>query len=110
MRPSPSYATLQLAPGQLMHLPLSRSATLEVRHGRVWVTASGDLHDHFLHAGDSLQLRPGEGVLLGAESGSAVALVRPASALGRLFGRLSAALSRTPRPAAPPDSAPAVAG
>ncbi|WKB51382.1 DUF2917 domain-containing protein [Eleftheria terrae] len=107
-QPSP-HLTLQLSPGQLMHLPLSRTTTLEVVHGRIWITRSGDLQDHFLHAGDRLQLLPGSGTLLGAETEAALAVAGPAGRPwpARLLNRITGLFTRAAAAAGP---APAPAG
>jgi quercetin dioxygenase-like cupin family protein len=49
-----------------------RRAMLRVRSGRVWVTAGGRLEDHFLDAGDGLELPAHVHVLIGAETAARV--------------------------------------
>ena len=47
---------LQLSDGQLLRWTQAMAVTLRVIAGRVWVTRTGDLDDHFLDAGDQLRL------------------------------------------------------
>jgi len=58
---------LQLSDGQLLNWRQSAPVRLRVLRGRVWVTRSGDLDDHFLDAGQVMRLAPRAGVLIGAE-------------------------------------------
>lgn len=60
--PTPSAAEA-LPPGQTRALHVRAGAVLQVSRGRLWVTQSGDLGDHFLAAGDSLRLGHGLVVL-----------------------------------------------
>lgn len=66
---------LQLRDAEL--LPLDASVHLAVRSGRVWVTRAGDPHDHFLDAGESISLRPGDAALVGGEGEATIALRGP---------------------------------
>lgn len=65
-----SLPELPLRRGELTTLRRSRRGVclLRVLSGRVWVTQSHDLTDHFLSAGQSLPLRPGAWVVVGAET------------------------------------------
>ena len=59
-----------------------RPARLHVHHGRVWVTASHQLDDHFVDAGMSLLLPANARVLIGAERDASLQIeapVRPAT-------------------------------
>lgn len=54
-----------------------RPALLRVQRGRVWVTTSDRLDDHFLDAGMSLALPAHANVLIGAECDARVRLDAP---------------------------------
>jgi Protein of unknown function (DUF2917) len=58
---------LQLSAGQLLNWHQSAPVQLRVLRGRVWVTRTGDLDDHFLDAGQGMRLAPRAGALIGAE-------------------------------------------
>lgn len=47
----------------------SRTETLRVRSGRVWITVEGIPHDYWLFAGDSFTAAPGRRVVLEADQG-----------------------------------------
>ena len=65
---------LQLSDGQLLRWSQSVAVRLRVVAGRVWVTRPGDPHDHFLDAGDQLQLDARSRVLIGAEGEARLAV------------------------------------
>jgi Protein of unknown function (DUF2917) len=49
--------------GQARTLDAKAGDTLRVMHGRLWLTQSGSLRDHFLSPGDTLCLGPGKAVI-----------------------------------------------
>lgn len=58
--------TLKLSRGDL--LAWNQAATrVRVVSGRVWITQHNDLVDHFVHHGQSFELRRGQGVLIEAD-------------------------------------------
>lgn len=98
-----SPVTVTLERGQLMAWGHPSGARLRVVSGSAWVTQSNDMEDHFLQRGETLQLRRGPPVLIGAEQDVSLAfeaggsLAEAALALVRgLFAR------RGGRPAAKP--------
>lgn len=91
---------LQLAAGELLPWRERRPVWLSVVQGRVWVTRSGDLDDHFLDAGQAIRLTPGERAVVGAEGQAQVSLVERPSLLARGLARL-AALRMRPGPTIP---------
>lgn len=56
--------TLELNPGQTLQLRRHGALRLQVQQGRVWLTRSGDSDDHFVAAGQALQLPPGRGTVI----------------------------------------------
>jgi quercetin dioxygenase-like cupin family protein len=56
--------TLELDPGQTLHLRRHGALRLQVQQGRVWLTRSGDTDDHFVAAGQALHLPPGRGTVI----------------------------------------------
>lgn len=66
-------APWRLHPGQTLSLRLARPLCLRVQSGRLWVTTGDGQTDHFLAAGDRLQVREGCVVIEGLPgSGPAV--------------------------------------
>ena len=55
--------------GQVVAGVASRTETLRVRTGRVWVTVEGIPHDYWLFAGDSFRAIPGRKVVIEADQG-----------------------------------------
>lgn len=89
---------LDLEPGRALSLPTPGRYTLQVRAGRVWVTRSGDLTDHFLGAGDRLGLDDADRVVIESDGhGPARLLLAPAGSWWRRA--LTGALLRLRRPA-----------
>jgi hypothetical protein len=77
-------------------LPLgSAGGRLEVLHGRVWLTRSGDLEDHVIDSGQGLIVPP-SGHALVEDLGDEPAVVawRPATVLERIRARVAAAFGR----------------
>ena len=58
--------TLRLGRGDVLAWDQA-TARVRVMSGSAWITRRGDLVDHFLHHGQSFELRRGHGVLIGAE-------------------------------------------
>jgi hypothetical protein len=56
-----------LEPGGLQRLRLASGVRLQVVSGCAWVTYSGAVEDHFLAAGDALDLPPGADLLVQAD-------------------------------------------
>lgn len=65
---------LQLSDGQLLRWTQAMAVTLRVIAGRVWVTRPGDLDDHFLDAGDQLQIDARSRTLISAEGEAKLAV------------------------------------
>ena len=65
---------LQLSDGQLLRWTQAAAVTLRVIAGRVWVTRPGDLDDHFLDAGDQLQIDARSRTLISAEGEAKLAV------------------------------------
>lgn len=63
----PREQLLQLQRGQLLAWNEAHTKRLRVLAGVVWMTREGDLGDHFLQAGDCVELYPGTHTLLQAE-------------------------------------------
>ncbi len=83
-RPAPADLPqlIHLHAGQVMALPATPTRGLRVLQGRVWLTRFGDPDDHFLNAGDSLDLRPHDQVVIEADAGAArCLLLSPADTL-----------------------------
>jgi len=67
--PAPVTPPLQrLAPHAVLPLRLPRGARIAVSAGRLWLTETGDLDDHFLGAGECHVVRRGGQVLLEGDS------------------------------------------
>ncbi len=85
---------LQLRHGELFRC--EQACAVRVVRGRVWITRSGDLDDHFLEAGHTLVLDRGTRTLIGAEGDAQVALQATPSRLGALRQRLLRSGGATP--------------
>lgn len=79
--------TLQLTPGQCLSWSAAPKARLTVISGRVWWTRRGDAQDHFLHAGQACDLRPGAGDLIAGETGAGPVCVRIEAVSGSRSGQ-----------------------
>lgn len=75
---------LQLAAGELLQWRERRPVWLSVVHGRIWVTRSRDLDDHFLDAGQAIHLAPGARAIVGAEGEARVMVLQGPSWIERL--------------------------
>lgn len=59
------HFTARLGPGQALTLAAARAPRrLVVTAGRLWLTVSGDAHDHWVHLGEGLTLAPGQAVVV----------------------------------------------
>lgn len=74
----------------------SRGATLDVLRGRVWVTASNQLDDHFLDAGQRLALPARSRVVISGEGAAAIAIQVSPHPLHWLVPRAWTSLLRAP--------------
>jgi hypothetical protein len=74
----------------------SAGGRLEVLHGRVWLTRSGELDDHFVEGGQSLSVPPSGRVLLEGWDDEHPALIawQPGTILDRLGAALRSAFGR----------------
>jgi hypothetical protein len=81
---------LQLAAGELLQWREWRPVRLRVVQGRVWVTRANDLDDHFLEAGESIDLAAGARAIVEAEGPVQVALAPQPSRATRMLDRLRA--------------------
>src|ERR1700712_5112172 len=74
----------------------SAGGRLEVLHGRVWLTRSGELDDHFVETGESLQVPPSGRALLEGLDDENPALIawQPGTALDRVGAALHSAADR----------------
>ncbi|WP_321890867.1 DUF2917 domain-containing protein [Paraburkholderia tropica] len=71
MREISSDITFEVEARQVASVRVSRSTRLTVRCGAVWVTRSDDTADYWLEPGQTLRLRRGERLWIGAEQGAA---------------------------------------
>ena len=62
-----SPVTVRLERGCLLSWRRQPDVRLRVLVGSAWVTQANDLEDHFLQPGQTIALRAGAGVLIGAE-------------------------------------------
>lgn len=94
---------LQLDDGELLPWPPRRPVSLTVVTGRIWLTRSNDPDDHFIDAGQpALQLRPGDGAIVGGEGRALVRLAPlPPAPLRWLRGLLGALVQRRRGPTMP---------
>lgn len=79
---------LQLAAGELLQWRESRPVQLRVVQGRIWMTRADDPHDHFIDAGQCIEIAPGARAIVGAEGAAQVALVQQPAMLARVLARL----------------------
>lgn len=77
MSPGESASSVQMFPGELRVLRIGRPLRLAVLHGRLWITRTGELDDHFLGPGDEIAVAPGQRVWVGAESAACWQLLAP---------------------------------
>jgi Protein of unknown function (DUF2917) len=85
-----SPLTLNLARGELLRWTQGR-VQLRVVSGSAWVTRPNDLDDHFLQAGQTLELRDG---FIGAESDLCLRMESPRRGRSRAAQWLLAGLGR----------------
>lgn len=90
-----------LATGDVLSGKATRSETLRIKRGRVWITVEGISHDYFLRAGDSFTAIPGLMTVVQAEQDTDIETRRsqPFGLLrltGRLFTRIGRRLVATP--------------
>lgn len=78
---------LQLRDGELIRCDEAR--LVHVVQGRVWVTQMHDPDDHFVEAGQAIELRAGASAIVGAEGAAQVTFVAAPSLLDMLRQRLS---------------------
>lgn len=57
-----------LQPGKLHSMVLGTPQTIQVTHGRLWITQNSDATDYFLAAGESMTLSSGQHILLQADA------------------------------------------
>jgi len=88
-------AVRTLRPGRILPLG-SAGGRLQVLHGRVWLTRSGDLDDHVIDSGQGLVVPPRGSALVEAWGDSEPALVAwsPPTWLDRIAALVNAAFSR----------------
>lgn len=91
----PATALRLLRAGNVLPLG-SAGGKLEVLHGRVWVTRSGDPEDHFVDLGQSVVIPASGRVLVEALGDGQTALVawRPGSIVDRVAAALHATFGR----------------
>ena len=73
----PHQRQLCLSPGELLTLTPTQHTRLHLKSGALWVTQTGDDRDHFLRAGQIMQLAPGRLTVFQAEQGGAQASLAP---------------------------------
>ncbi len=76
-KPPPHQRHLSLSPGELLTLTPTQPTSLHLKSGALWVTQTGDDRDHFLRAGQTMQLAPGRLTVFQAEHGGAQASLAP---------------------------------
>ena len=87
--------------GQAVAGVASRTETLRVRTGRVWITVEGISHDYWLFAGDSFTAPPGRKIVVEADAGESHVESVPAAewtAMLKLLLRDLATYLRQPAP------------
>ena len=95
-RPAPRRGRLQtLRSGWVMPLG-SGGGTLEVLHGRVWITRAGDVDDHIVEDGQTLSIPPSGDALVEAWDDGHPSLVawQPTPVAERVGAGLRAAIDR----------------
>lgn len=74
--------TLELSPGQTLHLRRHGALRLQLQQGRAWITRSGDPADHVVVAGQALDLAPGRSTVIENDGRQpALLTLRPAPGL-----------------------------
>lgn len=90
--PCAASTSTNLGKDQLLVWQGPRGATLDVLRGRVWVTASNQLDDHFVDAGQRLALPARSRVVISGECDAAISIQVSQSHLSwlalRALGRL----------------------
>ncbi len=76
-RPAPHADHFSLSPNDLLTLTPAQPTALHVRSGVLWVTQAGDDRDHFLKAGQSMELAPHRLTVLQAQVGQVQASLAP---------------------------------
>lgn len=71
--------------GQIVAGVASRTETLRVRTGRVWITVEGIPHDYWLFAGDSFKVIPGRKVVVEAHEADSRIDTVPAAEWSAMF-------------------------
>ena len=61
--------SVTISAGQVVAGVASRTETLRVRTGRVWITVEGISHDYWLFAGDTFKAPAGHRVVVEADAG-----------------------------------------
>ena len=90
--------SIAVAKGQVISGVASRDQVLRVVCGQVWVTIEGQLHDHWLSAGQTLRLTPNKLVVIEADTlDSRVAVPASKASVKNILSGLLAGL----RPPAP---------
>lgn len=75
----PDRFLTELAPGQALTLAAGRAPRrLVVTAGRLWLTLTGGVDDHWLQAGEGLTLAPGQAAVVEAWPQAAFQLLQPA--------------------------------
>lgn len=59
--------SLLVPPGRTLHLRRARGARLDVFHGRIWLTQTGQDEDVFLAAGDTFDVRAAGAIVIEAD-------------------------------------------
>ena len=72
--PCTASTSTSLEKDQLLVWQAARGATLDVLRGRVWVTASNQLDDHFVDAGQRLALPARSRVVISGECDAAISI------------------------------------
>lgn len=92
---APEHRLESLRGGAVMRLGAG-GGRLEVLHGRVWLTRSGDLDDHVVEGGATLTVPPAGRSLVEALDDSEPALIawQPTSIAGRIDARVDKMLGR----------------
>jgi len=83
---------LALSAGELLQWRETRAVRLNVLRGRVWVTRANDLDDHFVEAGQSIELLPGAQAIVEAEGDCQVALAQAPTLAQRTLAKLAGML------------------
>lgn len=93
-------AVVKLSRGGLLSMRPTQRTRVQVLSGCIWLTQTGVERDHFLRAGQVLELTPGLLTVLTAEDDSRFALETPPRLLNRLLVSWRPRFrSRPPQPA-----------